>query len=122
MAGEYDFGRMREEAARRAREMQARAHMPSQRSGAPHRSENVRGPASQAPDPPEAPGPVPEPAPEPPLPIPEPAAEPAASGSNSMLDALFRDKERTVILALLILLSNDGDHHELMFALLFLLL
>ena len=36
--------------------------------------------------------------------------------------ALFQDKERTVILALVLLLSQEEGHEDLLFALLFLLL
>ena len=39
-----------------------------------------------------------------------------------LLDAFFQDKERTIILALLLLLSGDQKNQELLFALLFLLL
>ncbi len=40
------------------------------------------------------------------------------------MENLFRDKEKTIILALLILLGSEegGQNHELMFALLFLLM
>ena len=38
------------------------------------------------------------------------------------LDALFQDRERTVILALLVLLSGEEENHELLFALMFLLM
>ena len=43
-------------------------------------------------------------------------------GEPGLLDAFFQDKERTIILALLLLLSGDEKNHELLFALLFLLL
>lgn len=91
------------EALRRAREMQARS----------------------APAPQEPPAPEPKPDPEP---VPEPAqrrAEPAektASGQGSLIDTLLRDKERTLILALLILLSGEGGNTELLFALMYLLI
>ena len=35
---------------------------------------------------------------------------------------LFKDQERTVLLALLLLLGGEDGNHELMFALLFLLM
>ena len=38
------------------------------------------------------------------------------------LNAFFKDKERTIILALLLLLSGDEKNNELLFALMFLLL
>lgn len=95
---EYDLGRMQEEAVRRAREMQSRARIP-----------HPAGP--RRPEPPPA-----EPPPEPQEP-PAPPAVPAAA-----LDALFQDKERTLLLALLVLLSSEDASHDLLFALLFLLL
>ena len=42
--------------------------------------------------------------------------------AESALESLFKDKERTVLLALLILLGAEGGNNELMFALLFLLM
>ena len=95
---EYDLGRMQEEAVRRAREMQSRARVP-----------HPAGP--RRPEPPPA-----EPPPEPQGP-PAPPAAPATA-----LDALFQDKERTLLLALLVLLSSEDASHDLLFALLFLLL
>lgn len=95
---EYDLGRMQEEAVRRAKEMQSRARVP-----------HPAGP--RRPEPPPA-----EPPPEPQEP-PAPPAVPAAA-----LDALFQDKERTLLLALLVLLSSEDASHDLLFALLFLLL
>ena len=95
MPGELDMRRMQEDAARRAREMQSRARIPQVR-----------------------------PKPEPPKPpAPEPPPEPAAELSPvSMLTNLFQDKERTVLLALLILLGSEEGNQELKFALLFLLM
>lgn len=95
---EYDLGRMQEEAVRRAKEMQSRARIP-----------HPAGP--RRPEPPPA-----EPPPEPQEP-PAPPAVPAAA-----LDTLFQDKERTLLLALLVLLSSEDASHDLLFALLFLLL
>lgn len=46
-------------------------------------------------------------------------AEPAA---QAPLDLLLKDKERTLILALLILLSGEGGNTELLFALMYLLI
>ena len=85
------------EALRRTREMQSRS--------------------APAPAPPEPPEPPPEaPPPESP-PEPKPAARRA-----SPLDALLKDRERTLILALLILLSSEGANTELLFALMYLLI
>lgn len=107
MPEEYDINQMREDAARRAREMQARARGRSQ----PGRRPDNRSPSPRNPEPP---APVPEP----------PALQPISEEKppESALTALFKDKDRTIILALLLLLEGDGNHHELMFALMFLLL
>lgn len=118
MPSEHDFNRMQEEAARRAREMQARARYPI-----PRRTSPPSNPAPQATPPPrESPA---EPIAAEPAPV-QPSAAPSettlSKENSSLLDSLFKDKERTIILALLILLGNEGDNHELMFALMFLLL
>ena len=94
---EYDLGRMQEEAVRRAKDMQARARVPHPAG-------------SRRPEPPPA---------EPP---PEPQEPPAPPAPATALDALFQDKERTLLLALLVLLSSEDASHDLLFALLFLLL
>lgn len=111
MPGDFDMRRMQEEAARRAREMQSRARRPQ--SGHP---QGEKRPAQESPKEPPQPKPAPPPAP-PPAPVLEPAQD-----TGSMLTNLFRDKERTIILALLILLGSEEGNQELMFALLFLLM
>ncbi len=65
--------------------------------------------ARREPPPPECP---PPPQPHPPEPSPP----------EGPLDPLFRDSERTLLLALLLLLSDEGNHQELVFALLYLLI
>ena len=86
------------EALRRAREMQNRSRTP------------------------------PEPLPEPEQTHAEPGVAPPASPPSvpqkkaSPLDLLLKDKDRTLILALLILLSSEGDNTELLFALMYLLI
>lgn len=113
---DMDMRRMQEEAARRAREMQSRA-----RQGRP------RAPVQQPAPPPEKPAEREHPKPPPPT-LPEsvpPVSAPAemAPGSSAgLLEELFKDRERTMLLALLILLGGEGGNHELMFALLFLLM
>ncbi len=113
---DMDMKRMQEEAARRAREMQSRARQGRQTG---HRAGSQSpGKSPPPPPPPEAPpAPPAEPLPEPLLP-PETGGEPPAS----LLEELFKDRERTVLLALLILLGAEGGNNELMFALLFLLM
>lgn len=122
---EMDMRRMQEEAARRAREMQSRARQSRQPEASPQQLNAQQGRQRQA----SAPEPPPPP-PEPPAPetVPVPQAVqtvlPAAGGEapRSLLDELFMDRERTVLLALLLLLSGEEGSHELMFALLFLLM
>ena len=95
---EYDLRRMQEEAVRRAREMQSRARFPHPPGGGPGRGKAA-----------------------PPEKSPLPPAEPSPKEEGA-LAALFQDKERTVILALVLLLSQEEGHEDLLFALLFLLL
>lgn len=108
MPGEYDINQMREDAMRRAREMQSRARLPArppQQRGTPPE----RNSAEQRESPREAPSAPQE-------------RNPAQSAEKNLLENLFQDKERTVLLALLLLLSEDDSHHDLMFALMFLLM
>lgn len=131
MAGEFDMRRMQEEAVRRAREMQTRARFPQQgrnrQSAAAPPEREEQGAGSQAPaEPPQA-IPAAEPLPQPEKP-PEASSgsldQEEAPSSGGLLENLFKDKEKTIILALLILLGSEegGRNHELMFALLFLLI
>ena len=116
MPGEFDMRRRQEEAARRAREMQSRARMPQ-----PRHTQGEGRPSKESPkEPPKAPAEAPPPPPEP---APAPQGRPVqAEGANSLLENLFKDKERTIILALLILLGSEEGNQELLFALLFLLM
>ena len=111
---EMDMRRMQEEAARRAREMQSRAKPGRQRPAGPPPQER------QAPEPPPPPMPEPEGAPA----VPAGTANMATAGEAppSLLEELFKDRERTVLLALLLLLEGEEGNSELMFALLFLLM
>lgn len=126
---EMDMRRMQEEAARRAREMQSRARQsrPRPMETAPQAQTAQPGRPRQA----NTPAPEPPPAPPPEAPAPQaveaaiPAIQAEAPGGpapKSLLDELFMDRERTVLLALLLLLSGEEGSHELMFALLFLLM
>ncbi len=112
-----DWRQLQEEAARRMREMQSRARAPQARPS----QQSRRPTAQERPHPQPAPEPAPEPAP-PQAPEPQPAPRETAAQAVSPLESLFQDKERTVILALLILLSGEEGNHELLFALMFLLL
>ena len=86
--------RMQEEALRRAREMHARATP--------------------------APPPPPAPVPEPPPPAPQASPSPRFGG----LEALLKDKDHTIILALLLILGSESEKNnsDLLMALLFLLM
>ncbi len=115
MPGEFDMRRQQEEATRRMREMQARARS-SRQSRAPAQTppeqHSLEQPASEQHSAEQS---VPE----------QHSLEqhaPPESAGTGLLDVLFRDRERTVILALLLLLDGEDGNHELMFALLFLLL
>ena len=110
MAQDLDMNKLREEAARRAREMQARAHIPQ--------------PRKQQVDPPPQPKQVPQPQNQVPVQPSQgqPSQAPAPQEEGSLLNAFFKDKERTIIWALLLLLSGDEKNTELLFALMFLLL
>ena len=101
---DMNMNKLREEAARRAREMQARAHIPPPRK--------TKEPPSQQPS---RELPQEETAPKAVCPS-------AAQEENGVLGAFIQDKERTIILALLLLLSGDKENHELLFALMFLLM
>ncbi|HAH79496.1 MAG TPA: hypothetical protein DCL64_08290 [Ruminococcaceae bacterium] len=123
---------LQEEAIRRAREMQARAQIPSsyipprpRQGGAPHpRAEQMPlhppgrqpRPAPARADPP-APRRPSETPPRPPEPQQEDADPPAGA-----LDILFKDSERTLILMLLLILMEEKADHSLIFALLYLLI
>lgn len=99
------------EALRRAREMQSRS-----------------SPAPAAPSEPESTA-APEPSPEPNFSsssVQEQANKgvhmPPASHSGSALDALLKDRDRLLILALLVLISGEDGNMELLFALMYLLI
>ncbi len=114
MPGEYDMDQMREEAVRRAREMQARAHLPPRQA---RQGRNTPQHREQEPVPEQFS--QPEPSGET---ASAPLSQEASPSSGGLLENLFQDKERTIILALLILLSGEESNHELMFALMFLLM
>lgn len=118
---EMDMRRMQEEAARRAREMQARARQQSTQGQQRFHPPAPARQDSRAPSRPQEPPPPPPAAPEP-APLPAAPASPPAQPAPSLLDELFKDRERTVLLALLILLGNEEGSTELLFALLFLLM
>ncbi len=120
---------LQQEAIRRAREMQARARIPS--SYAPgHGPERAQRPAMERP-------PVREAAPEPPPPRPDPpprmgrsapvrvppAAPPEEKAPpDGTFDLLFKDSERSLIMMLLLILLEEKADNTLIFALMYLLL
>lgn len=123
-----DLFTMQQEALRRAREMHARAMPVPPGSGSrnrtspqeQHRQEPPREQRREQPEhghekPQERQAPARE----------EPRQEQAPSPPEhipNLLESLFKDKDRTIILALLILLSGEGGDHTLMFALMYLLM
>lgn len=98
-----DLFTLQQDAMRRARELHSRA-------SSPPRDEEVSGSKEEK---------------LPPMPSPEeksvmPAAVPIHR--PDLLESLFKDKDRTIILALLILLSGEGGDSSLIFALMYLLM
>ncbi len=120
----YDFQRLQQDAIRRAREMQARARVPAV-------------PLNQsAPGPPAAPAAQPSPAPpQHSAPAPQHVAAPAAgqqhghepsfgplSSVKDIFDSLMSDSERTLLLVLILLLTEEKADIGLIFALMYLVL
>lgn len=100
--GRDDMRRMQEDAVRRVREMQNRA----------------RGHLEAAPAPPRKQPKEPEPKKS------EPSGHeaPGTISASSPLETLLHDRERALILALLVLLGSEKSNPELLFSLLYLLL
>ena len=94
-AGKDDLHRMQEDAVHRVQEMQSRARSHLEHTAPPPDSHPAK---------------------------PEPAPVSPSSHNEDVFQTLFQDEERTLILALLLLLSGEGENWELVFALLFLLL
>lgn len=119
---DYDLNRMQADAVRRAREMQSRARATRQSPQQRAQSEppEVKPTAQPTAKPTAQPAQEAQPVPQAP-PISQPTAQPSQPPA-SLLDNLFQDRERTIILALLILLSGENANHELLFALMFLLM
>lgn len=95
-AGKDDLHRMQEDAVRRVQEMQNRARSHLEHTAPPSEPSHS-----------------------------EKKQPPSVSTSTPTMDVfqtLFQDEERTLILALLLLLSGEGEYPDLLFALLFLLL
>ncbi|WP_411675782.1 hypothetical protein [Caproicibacter sp.] len=115
----YSFQSLQEDAVRRAREMQARAHF------SPF---EAPGPAGNRPSEPPQPRPHEErpsageqarPAPPPSQPPPGPE-EPADNLASGLLDSLLKDNERTLIWVLLLILLEEKADTALIFALMYL--
>lgn len=107
-----ELRRMQEDAVRRVHEMQnrARSHLHPSEPAPPSRKSQESPQKQQS-----RPVPAPEPASLPP-------ASPCPPSSASVTELLMKDPERTLILALLMVLGGENADPELMFALLFLLL
>ena len=101
-----DMFSLQQEALRRAREMHSRAAPPPPPHPQQQRTQNQRR---------EPPPPPREEKKEPPKPNHE-------EKPPDLLDVLFKDKDRTIILALLILLSGENGDNTLLYALMYLLL
>ena len=95
-----------EEAFERARKL---SHS---RGGSPPRREEPPKPK---------PAPMPEPVPAP-KPEPEPVPPPAKPTSPNMMETLLRDKETSLILMLLLLLTDEKSDPTLIFSLMYLLI
>ena len=112
----YSFQSLQEEAIRRAREMQARAHL----------SPSGPAPSARAPAPPETvPRPdeeqIPPPATYEPDPGPDSAPEEDSPDAGSgVLDFLLKDSERTLIWVLLLILLEEKADTTLLLALMYL--
>lgn len=104
-----EMNQLRQEAIHRAREMQARARIPS----------NAPQPPPEPPEEPPEPAPAPKPAP-PPQQCP-PAPPPREHSGTDTLDFLTKDPERTLILLLLLILMEEKSDDSLLFALMYLL-
>lgn len=117
MISDSDMSRMQQEAARRVNEMHNRTTRPV-------------SPLQSKPAPPSKPPPKNEPPPPPPNPPPIssnpcPSAPPlptSAEHSNDVLDVFMHDKERNLILLMIILLMGENCDHSLLLALLYLLI
>ncbi len=123
-----EMSQLRQEAIRRAREMQARAQIP------------VNYPPPEEPPEEPTPAPAPEPSPSPPPPPPpdstphprveqmpmhpkQPQHRPDAGAPalNGTLDFLTKDPERAMILLLLLILMEEKADNSLLFAMMYLL-
>lgn len=116
MAGNYtyDMQRLQQDAIRRAREMQSRAQI----SPAP-----VTRPVPKAPIPVQAAQPQNQSAPKPTAPVHEQHDHEPSKGLspvNDIFEMLLSDSERTLILALILLLVEEKADMSLIFALMYL--
>lgn len=111
-----NFQSLQEDAIRRAREMQARAHLSPY--GPPAQREEPHPRAEQMPI--HEPGPEPAP-PAGPFPAPDPApAQEPGDPEDGLLDFLLKDNERTLIWVLLLILLQEKADTALILALMYL--
>lgn len=115
-----NFQSLQEDAIRRAREMQARAHLPSYGPPAQREEPHPRAeqPPIHEPDPEPAPpaGPFSAPSPNP---DPSPEQE-SGDPAGGLLDFLLNDNERTLICVLLLILLEEKADTSLILALMYL--
>ncbi len=127
-----ELNRLQQEAIRRAREMQARAQIPSSYApraaqGGAVRPDPQEEEAPPPPQPRDSPPPAPREQPEAPAPAPPraPPSSPADSffgGISGSLDFLLKDSERSMILILLLILMEEKADTSLIFAMMYLLI
>lgn len=118
MISESDMSRMQQEAARRVNEMHNRTSRPiaPQQSKPPPPS---RPPLKNEPPPPQPkPPPIPSAPPCPPV----PSAAVSGEHGSDILEILMNDKERNLILLMIILLMGENCDYTLLLALLYLLI
>ncbi|MGN0537645.1 MAG: hypothetical protein ACI4M3_06680 [Acutalibacteraceae bacterium] len=116
MISDSDMSRMQQEAARRVNEMHNRTTRP-----VPPPSKTA--PPSKPPPKNEPPPPQPKPPPMPSNPCPPvPPFPTSAEHGNDILDVFMHDKERSLILLMIILLMGEDCDHSLLLALLYLLI
>jgi len=123
MSENMDMLKMQEEALRRAREMQARSRLPREENPSAGKNSSARSSSNRQRSVKNENLPKPEPVEKKEI-TPTEKEEILAQEEPGLLSTLLEDKDKTLILTLLVLLSEDGENvsHELLFGLMFLLM
>jgi len=123
MSENMDMLKMQEEALRRAREMQARSRLPREENPPAGKNSSARSSSNRQRSVKNENLPKPEPVEKEEF-TPTEKEEILAQEEPGLLSTLLEDKDKTLILTLLVLLSEDGENvsHELLFGLMFLLM